>query len=79
MDAVHLAEAANLVRRDMLKMKSEFTGSFEAQCQENSVPVSFLALVSMMLYGTNITTQTSYAKCLKQLSASHSYSCTTVW
>ena len=61
MDAVHLAEAANLVRRDMLKMKSEFTGSFEAQCQENSVPVSLLALVSMMLYGTNITTQTSSA------------------
>ena len=61
MDIVHLAEAAKLVKRDMLKMKSEFTGSFVAQCQENSVLVSLLALVSMVLYGTIITTQTSSA------------------
>ena len=58
-DAVHLARAAKIVRRDMLKMKNEFNGSFDAQCQEKSVPVSLLALVSMVLYGTNITTQTS--------------------
>ena len=57
-DAVHLARAAKIVRRDMLKMKNEFSGSFDAQCQEKSVPVS---LVSMVLYGTNITTQTSSA------------------
>ncbi len=43
----------------MLKMKNHFSGSFDAQCQEKSVPVSLLALVSMVLYGTNITTQTS--------------------
>ena len=43
----------------MLKMKNEFNGSFDAQCQEKSVPVSLMALVSMVLYGTNITTQTS--------------------
>ena len=46
-DAVHLARAAKIVRRDMLKMKNEFSGSFDAQCQEKSVPVSLLALVSM--------------------------------
>ena len=61
LDAVHLAKAAEIVRRDMLKMKNEFRGSFDAKCQEKSVPVSLLALVSMVLYGTNITTQTSSA------------------
>ncbi len=58
-DAVHLARAAEIVRRDMLKMKNHFSGSFDAQCQEKSVPVSLLALISMVLCGTNITTQTS--------------------
>ena len=75
-DAVHLARVAMIVRRDMLKMKNEFSGSFDAQCQEKSVPVSLLALVSMA--------QTSQPRpvlhlCLNQLSPSHSYSHTTVW
>jgi hypothetical protein len=35
-DAVHLARAAKIVRRDMLKMKNEFSGSFNAQSQEVS-------------------------------------------
>ena len=52
-DAVHLARAANIVRRDMLKMKQEFTGSFDSNCQADSVPTSLLALVSMVLYGPN--------------------------
>ena len=60
-DAVHLARAANIVRRDMLKMKQDFSGSFDAQCQEKSVPVSLLSLVAMVLYGPNIITQTSSA------------------
>ncbi len=50
-DAVHLTRAAKIVRRDMLKMKNHFSGSFDAQCQEKSVPVSLLVLVSMVLYG----------------------------
>ncbi|KAK1900200.1 Calpain-like protease palB/RIM13 [Dissostichus eleginoides] len=60
-DAVHLARAANIVRKDMFKMKQDFSGSFDAHCQEESVPVSLLALVSMVLYGPNITAQTSSA------------------
>ena len=80
MDAVHLAEGTKLVWTDMLKMKSEFTGSSEAQCQENSVPVSLLAKVSMVLHGTNITTQTSSANMPQAvLSLSQLHSCTTVW
>ena len=69
MDAVHLAEAAKLVRTDMLKMKSEFSGTFEAQCQENSLPVSLLLWCCMV--------QISQPKpvlqiCLKQLALNFS-------
>ena len=43
-NAVHLARTAEIVRRDMLKMKNEFSSSFDAQCQEKSVPVSLSTL-----------------------------------
>ena len=67
-DAVHLARAAEIVRRDMLKMKNEFVGSFNVQCQGKSMPVLLLALVSMVLHGTNTTTQTIvWHLCLYQL------------
>ena len=39
-DAVHLARAATLVRRDMFSKKMEFNGSFSTTCQEQSVPNS---------------------------------------
>ncbi len=58
-DAVHLARAANIVRRDMFKMKNQFSGSFGTKCQEQSVPVSLLALVAMVLNGPNIEAQSS--------------------
>ena len=51
-DALHLAKAAEIVRRDMLKMKPEFNGSFDSQCQVDSVPTSLQTLVSMILYGS---------------------------
>ena len=55
-DAVHLARAANIVRRDMIKMKNQFGGSFEPNSQEDSVAVSLLALVVMVLMAsTNLT------------------------
>lgn len=60
-DAVHVARVANIVRKDMFKMKQEFSGLFDAHCQEKSMPVSLLALVSMVLYGTNITNHFSSA------------------
>ena len=58
-DAVHLARAASIVRRDMFKMKNQFNGSFEKKCQEESLPASLLELVSMVLNGPNIETQSS--------------------
>ena len=60
-DAVHLAKAANIVRRDMFKLKKQFSGSFDAKCQEESVPISLLVLVYMVLNGTDIKTQLSSA------------------
>ena len=56
-DAVHLAKAATIVRRDMLKMKQHFDGSFESKCQEDSVSASLVALVSMVLNGPSIKEQ----------------------
>ncbi|KAG0694558.1 hypothetical protein GWK47_027185 [Chionoecetes opilio] len=58
-DAVHLARAANIVRRDMFKMKNQFGGSFEPNSQEDYVPVSLLALVAMVLNGPNIKSSSS--------------------
>ena len=40
-------------------MKMEFNGSFPTECQEQSVPTSLLALVTMILNGPNIKTQSS--------------------
>ena len=52
-----LAKAATIVRRDMLKMKQHFDGSFESKCQEDSVSASLVALVSMVLNGPSIKEQ----------------------
>ena len=60
-DAVHLARVANIVRRDMFKMKNKFSGSFRTKCQEDSIPVSLLQLVAMVLNGPNIKAQSSSA------------------
>ena len=45
----------------MFKMKKQFCGSFDAKCQEESVPISLLVLLDMVLNGTNINTQLSSA------------------
>ncbi|KAG7174290.1 hypothetical protein Hamer_G003222, partial [Homarus americanus] len=60
-DTIHLARASSIVRRDMYKMETSFTGTFDSQCQESSVPNSLVALVSMILYGPNVITQSSYS------------------
>lgn len=38
-EAIHLARAATILRRDMLRQKNAFNGSFDQNCQENSVPI----------------------------------------
>ena len=56
-DAVHLARAAQIVRRYMFGEAKPFTGYPEG-CQEESVPPLLLALVSMILEGPSIKDQT---------------------
>ena len=54
-DAVILAKASAIVRRDMFSHEGfKFSGSFTKNCQERSVPASLKSLVSMILTGVNI-------------------------
>ena len=57
-DAIVLAKAAEIVRRDMFDMKYNFSGTFQEKCQEDSVPEKLKALVDMILEGPNIKNQT---------------------
>ena len=52
-DAVHLACAAQIVRRNIIGDDKKFNG-FPPQCQEASVPSMLLALVTMIMEGPNI-------------------------
>ena len=53
-EALHLARAATIVRRDMFKMQQTFKGTFEADCQKKAIPQSLLALIDMILQGPSI-------------------------
>ena len=57
-NAVHLAKAAQIVKKDLLEKKQNFDGTFTSSCQKDSVPTSLLALVTMMIEGPNIQDQT---------------------
>lgn len=56
-EAICMARAAKIVIRDMLKLQSTFTGTFDKDCQVKSVPHSLLALVSMIHSGPSIKSQ----------------------
>lgn len=56
-EAICLARAATIVRREMFQTAATFTGSFEGDCQVKSVPQSLLTLVAMILDGPNIKSQ----------------------
>ena len=58
-DAVQLAHAAKIVRKDIFEKSSSFNGSFRNGCQEDSVPELLLALVSMILDGPTTENQIS--------------------
>ena len=79
-DTMHLVRAAQVVCRDMFDTRFSFDGSFQPDCQKNSVPLSLLALVNMILDGANIkhqtelvqTTTTTAALAISQLLAFNS-------
>ena len=52
-----LAKAASIVRKDMLEKKTTFTGTFEKNCQNDSIPQCLYSLVNMILDGPNIRKQ----------------------
>jgi len=52
-DAVHLARAAQIVRRHIIGDDKVFNG-FPLECQQDSVPSMLLALVTMILEGPSI-------------------------
>ena len=55
-DALHLARAAQVVRRHMFLESNSFTG-FSNGCQEKSVPPLLLTLVQMVMEGPSIKDQ----------------------
>ena len=57
-DAICLARAAQIVRRDMFDKLFSFEGSFELNCQEKSVPTTLITLTRLLLEGPNIARQT---------------------
>ncbi len=57
-EAVILSQAANILRKDIFGMeRSKFTGTFEKDCQQSSVPQSLSSFVGMLMGGANIETQ----------------------
>jgi len=64
-DALCLSRIAQIVRQDIFQFRPAFDGFFQANCQEQSVPSSLLALVSMILEGPSISNQT----CKQQIPA----------
>ena len=57
-DAMHLAQAAKVVRKEMFSQAFPFNGTFTDEYLQNAVPQSLLALVNMILEGPNIKHQT---------------------
>jgi len=56
-DAMYLAKAAEIVRRNMFGTAEPFDGSFTEGCQERAISSNLLALVNMILQGPSITAQ----------------------
>ena len=67
-EAIHLARAASILRKDIFSKKCQFDGSFEQECQLKSVPASLLSLVNMILYGPSIDMQSSAMSKVKPVS-----------
>lgn len=56
-EALTLAKASKIIRRDVFKLKQAFNGRFPTDCQETAVPSTLTALVNMILAGPNIKEQ----------------------
>ena len=67
MDAVHLAEAAYVVRASMFEQKSSFVfdGSFQRKCQEQDILKPLKALVDMILQGPSIKSRSEMSNTIQ--------------
>ena len=69
-DGLHLARAAQIVRKEMFEKKYLFDGSFKPSCETDLIPLSLIALVRMILDGPNIKRQSEVADATTRTSLS---------
>lgn len=53
-EAMHLAKAAMLVRKELLAQNQCFNGTFDTNCQRSAVPDLLRTLVNMILEGPGV-------------------------
>ena len=75
-EAIHLAKAAAIIRRDMLNHKSNFKSIFNNDIQD-AVPASLLQFVSMIEHGPDIKSQLQHGSSKSDLAISQllQYNC----
>ena len=78
-EAIHLAKAAEMIRRDMLQHKSQFDITFHDGCLEQAVPASLLQFVCMIEHGADIKSQLQHGASKSDLAMSQllQYNCFT--
>ena len=64
-DAVHLAKAADILRKQMLNHKQRFDFEFYDKCDERSVPHLLLQFVCMIEHGADIKSQLEHCSASK--------------
>eukprot|EP00745_Piridium_sociabile_P026549 TRINITY_DN4240_c0_g1_i3.p1 TRINITY_DN4240_c0_g1~~TRINITY_DN4240_c0_g1_i3.p1 ORF type:complete len:1496 (-),score=398.92 TRINITY_DN4240_c0_g1_i3:837-5324(-) len=76
-EAIHLAKAAGMIRRDMLQHKSQFNSTFHDGCLEQAVPASLLQFVCMIEHGADIKSQLQHGASKSDLAMSQllQYNC----
>ena len=76
-EAIHLAKAAEMIRRDMLQHKSQFNGTLHDRCLEDVVPPSLLQFVCMIEHGADIKSQLQHGASKSDLAISQllQYNC----
>ena len=48
-DVYDIAKTANFIRKDLLKVKNTFNGTFAENCQRESIPASLSTLLRMIM------------------------------
>ena len=76
-EAIHLAKAAEIIRRDMLHHKSNFSSTFHDTDLQRAVPPSLLQFVCMIEHGADIKSQIQHGASKSDLSISQllQYNC----